>query len=117
MHSLPYIIVQKNQIIPLPGCTYSLVFSEEEEIATQPFITKKETIKNAFIILFSHKEKLLEKGVLCMLDDQTSKNNTTIISFTSLKEIKKINIINNCNFAFYNSPPSASHKKYIKYFT
>ena len=79
MHSLPYIIVQKNQIIPLPGCTYSLVFSEEEEIVTQPFVTKKETIKNAFIILFSHKEKLLEKGVLCMLDDQTSKNNTTIM--------------------------------------
>ena len=115
MHSLPYIIVQKNEIIPLPGCTYSLVFAEEENIITDSLVTKKETIKNAFVILFSHKEKLLEKGVLCILDDQALKNNTTTISFTSLKEIKKINITQKCNFSFYNSPASSSHKKYIKY--
>ena len=116
MHSLPYIIIQKNQIIPLPGCTYSLVFAEEENIVTGSLVTKRETIKNAFIILFSHKDKLLEKGVLCMLDDQALKNNTTTIFFTSLKEIKKINIVNDrSNFVFYNSPPSNSHKKYIKY--
>ena len=115
MHSLPYIIVQKNEIIPLPGCSYSLVFAEERDVITESFNTRKENIKNAFLILFSHKERLLEKGVLCILDDQALKNNTTIISFTSLKEIKKINIVNKCNFVFYNAPPSNNHKKYIKY--
>lgn len=115
MYSLPYVIVEKNKIIPLPGNSYSFTLYRQTVLKTALFKTEKNKIESAFIILFTHKGKVLEKGVLCLMLEQLLHEDSITINFTSLKEIKKINNDAFCNFIFYEKPSNAAYKKYIKY--
>ena len=115
MYSLPYVLVEKNKVIPLPGCSYSFTLSRNTVLKTHQFKTDKNKIESAFVILFTHKGKVLEKGVLCLMLEQLLHQDSITINFTSLKEIKRINNDSFCNFTFYEKPKSTTYKKYIKY--
>ena len=90
MYSLPYVLVEKNKVIPLPGCSYSFTLSRSTVLQTHQFKTDKNKIESAFVILFTHKGKVLEKGVLCLMLEQLLHQDSITINFTSLKEIKRI---------------------------
>ena len=115
MYSLPYLLVEKNKVIPLPGCSYSFTLSRDTTLKTHQFKTDKNKIESAFVILFTHKGKVLEKGVLCLMLHQLLHEDSITINFTSLKEIKRINNHTFCNFSFYEKSKSTAYKKYIKY--
>lgn len=115
MYSLPYVIVEKSKLIPLPGCSYSFLLFRDNIVETQQFKTDRNKIESAFVMLFTHKGKVLEKGVLCLMLDQFINKDSITINFTSLKEIKKINNYNYCNFSFYEKAKNTGYRKYIKY--
>lgn len=103
MYKLPYILIDKSELVPLPGNSYYLELNKNTGIETESFVSSQEVYLKAFAFLIQDNSTVLNFGTICTINEQNLCDGKLKLSFSCIRKIESIERKTSSECSFYLS--------------
>ena len=112
MHELPYILIDKSQLVPLPGNSYHLEVNKSTLVETAGLVTEQEIYTNVFAYCFKDGSSVLPFGVICSVNEQKLCDGKLNLYFSCIRKIESIEKKSDSKCTFYMSKTTLKKDSY-----